>query len=104
MKKIAWAAASVLLSLAAAAQTADTFSPAQACADEYATCDESCTMDYGTSVETRKKLGWCMLRCQEQRDKCPQRFIEAQRKRLEAASADAGSKLDAGTRPDSGSK
>jgi hypothetical protein len=49
------------------------------CDDERASCRDGCSMDYGTSITTRDKIGTCLDQCDERRDVCLLRVVAKQK-------------------------
>lgn len=60
------------------------------CDEERATCRDGCSLDFGTSVDTRKELVTCLDRCDERREVCLLRVVAKQREQAEAASRSLG--------------
>lgn len=52
------------------------------CDDLLAECDDGCTLDHGTSFQTRDKLATCREGCVEARRKCRDRYHDASRSEL----------------------
>lgn len=52
------------------------------CDDLLAECDDGCTLDHGTSFQTRDKLASCREGCVEARRKCRDRYHDASRSEL----------------------
>ena len=42
----------------------------RACLDTRAECEETCTLSFGTSLQTRDKLGPCRAQCEAAEDRC----------------------------------
>jgi len=82
-----------LLWIAGAAWAAapDLTSPPAVCDDAYAGCREDCTIQFGTSVQTRNKMGKCLRKCTATHDTCLEKYLKPKPSPHGAdAGADAG--------------
>ncbi len=86
MKRLALFAALVALP---SLSLADSFSH---CREDQQECREGCTLEFGTSVKTRSKLGLCLNRCTATQEKCVTRVHELARVEQDKAAADARAK------------
>jgi hypothetical protein len=66
----------------------DEESPRVACDDQFAECKEGCTLNFGTSFQTREALNRCLTRCTRSHQSCLQRFLEAKRSGIDPAVLD----------------
>ncbi len=53
------------------------------CKDGFEDCKENCTMEFGTSVTTREKLGQCLIRCTRTHDECQERYFDVTSNKLD---------------------
>lgn len=54
------------------------------CDEEKDSCRDGCSLDFGSSAETRKQLTTCLDRCDERRDVCLLRIVAKQREQAES--------------------
>jgi hypothetical protein len=67
-------------------------SPRVVCDDQFAECKEGCTLNYGTSFQTRDALDRCLTRCSRSHGSCLQRFLEAKRSGVDPSVLDKDAK------------
>lgn len=68
-----------LVCLSALAQAAPRNWAKAACEDDLDSCRESCTIAYGTDLESQGRLARCAQRCQEESERCTFKRFQAQR-------------------------
>lgn len=61
---------------------------ASACNGVNESCRDDCTMDYGASIRTRKKLGQCLEKCRTAHSDCTERWYELNRANLDPSTFD----------------
>lgn len=68
--------------LAGPAFAAETGAPI-ACKEDNTDCREECTIEYGSSTRTYRKLGTCLQKCTRTYDKCRERHFALQKRQKE---------------------
>ncbi|MHB8873206.1 MAG: hypothetical protein ACYC8T_05915 [Myxococcaceae bacterium] len=53
------------------------------CTEDFDDCKENCTMEFGTSLNTRDKFGTCMTRCLRTHDDCKERYFDITSNKLD---------------------
>lgn len=60
---------------------------AVACNSENETCRENCTIEFGSSIRARKKLGVCLNKCRTRHSRCTEQWTELHRNNLDPSNA-----------------
>ena len=94
---VGFLAGCLALAGAAAAQGRTAIPEAVACNNDNDTCRENCTIEFGSSLRTRAKLGVCLETCRDKHDRCTEQWTELHRNNLDVppeATAEAAAPSD----------